>query len=237
MTLGRNSMTSICAICCIVIAASFLVSSSRAQPVNEQPISEAGQQAQAGQASQRLSSSLPPRNCDAYLDPNAKVPTPPTVTLISIRLSDAGQIGDSAIFKSSGDVGLDNAVLACIKGHVVRPILVDGKPTNATTMLGYFRWPHRSFFADPTPNALPNICSGYYPTDALRLHEQGVALIFAEVASDGTVKSVVLAQTTNSSQLDHASLDCVHKFRFFPIIRDGKPVETEHIFQVAWRIE
>jgi protein TonB len=62
-----------------------------------------------------------------------------------------------------------------------------------------------------------------YPARALRNGEHGTVLVSAEVGVDGVPKSVEVAKSSGSRQLDRAAVDAVRRWRFRPAMADGRP--------------
>lgn len=61
-----------------------------------------------------------------------------------------------------------------------------------------------------------------YPEDARQLGTEGHVVVELTVDVDGTVKSVLLLQSTNRA-LNRPSLEALRQWRFKPPTKDGKP--------------
>jgi protein TonB len=77
---------------------------------------------------------------------------------------------------------------------------------------------------EKAPRLHPHSPRPVFPLDALARQEQGRVLLRAEVLDNGTVRKVILKQSSGSKALDRAAFDAIHRWRFFPAERDGKAV-------------
>ena len=76
-----------------------------------------------------------------------------------------------------------------------------------------------------------------YPTEALRLRQEGKTVLNVHVSAKGRVDTCLVAETSGSSSLDHASCEFVRHVRFDPA-RDetGRAVEGNTRFPMNWRL-
>ncbi len=75
-----------------------------------------------------------------------------------------------------------------------------------------------------------------YPRAALRLREQGAALLRIHVGLDGVVIDVELVRSSGSQRLDRAAAEGVKAWRFEPARRDGAPIATSVLHQVTFTL-
>jgi TonB family protein len=173
------------------------------------------------------------------LPPGVALPQVETATLFSYRLTSEGEVRDPALYKSSGNAELDNAAFACVRdlGHWAK-ITVDGKPAEITWVLGYY-WrplPQQSSFADPSPAGRANRCGFYYPPIAVRLGQQGNAVVKYRISPTGNVKDAAISESSGYAALDEATLACVASLRYFPAMQNGQAIEIDKSLAVHWRL-
>ena len=66
-----------------------------------------------------------------------------------------------------------------------------------------------------------------YPQAALRRGVGGTVKVLANVAPDGSVAKVEVAEGSGNRDLDRAALDAVRRWQFKPATRNGQPVASE----------
>ena len=78
---------------------------------------------------------------------------------------------------------------------------------------------HADYGASPAPA---------YPARSRRLAEQGTVTLHVQIAPDGSVERIEIAESSGFDDLDHAALETVRsRWRFVPARRgDGRPVES-----------
>jgi TonB family protein len=182
-----------------------------------------------------------PKSCEGYLPADFLRPTPtkPIATLISFKRAINGDIRNAAIYKTSGYSILDSAVLACVRGRRVSPLIVNGKRAQATQIWGYYWNATQSYFADPVPETgYDNSACGtaYFSTLPIRLNQQGKALVAFYVQTDGLIRKPSILQSSGHYAIDGGAIGCVENFRFYPATRHGKPVEFYAVRPVAYRL-
>ncbi len=91
--------------------------------------------------------------------------------------------------------------------------------------------------AAPPPPAVPDsearldprnrrnqVTEADYPTQSVRLREEGAPVLSIYVLEDGTVGDAKLLQSCGIERLDKAALQLVKRFKYAPAIKDGKPI-------------
>jgi len=85
----------------------------------------------------------------------------------------------------------------------------------------------------PQPDGKPHLCAGDYAaawmTHAKRRGAYGarnVQLNF-RIAKDGTVEDVVVHRSSDDEDADRLAKDCVARWTYAPVIKDGRPVELD----------
>ena len=180
----------------------------------------------------------PEQTCDALPVPGVERQRAENVTLVSVKITAQGKMHDPTLFRSSGNNHLDAAVLACANGHYFPPELVGGERTDINWTVGYFVFPRWSGFATASPSGFPHIC-GYqpHPPREIRHAFQGDTVISYRVASDGSVSDAAVSQASGKADLDQQALKCVSSWRFFPVTKNGQPVELNRTSLIQWRIQ
>ncbi len=174
--------------------------------------------------------------CGGFLQPGLTV-KPSGMTLFWYRLMPDGDVRDASLFRSSGNGDLDKAALTCANSSHRPPEIVAGKPAEIL-WVGDVDWSSaHPVFGEPTPNGKPNQCSFFYPPNAIRHHQQGITVVGFRIAAEGIVKDAIIAQSSGSSSLDRASLDCVESHRYFPANQNEQPVEIDRATRFIWRIQ
>jgi len=142
---------------------------------------------------------------------------------------------------SSGDPDLDGTVETCLVGAHLPQIMSDGRAIEADTTVS-IGWPSGWISVDSeTPPQLPpsdDAQKMYYPPLAVRMHHQGVAVLSFTISADGTVKNVVVTQSTGFAELDQASIAAASRFRFrCAVTQNGKLVDNDTKLAMIWRIQ
>ena len=70
--------------------------------------------------------------------------------------------------------------------------------------------------------------------DARRAKFNGVVVVNAYIGTDGKVHDAKVVRSIGDSILDGKALDTVKKWKFHPCTREGKPVNCEMNFEVAF---
>jgi TonB family protein len=92
-------------------------------------------------------------------------------------------------------------------------------------------------FAFANPSGEPNVCMRRrYPMIAAQRRSQGNTTVTYRIGIDGEVKDANVTQSSGSSALDNATLECVNSFRYFPVTQNGQPVEVDQSLTMFWRI-
>lgn len=73
-----------------------------------------------------------------------------------------------------------------------------------------------------------------YPIESRRKREQGTVVLSVTVGVDGKVSSISVSQSSGFSRLDDAALSAVRKWRWAPIIRDGRPAVVKGIVPIPF---
>ena len=76
-----------------------------------------------------------------------------------------------------------------------------------------------------------------YTSEAMRAKIQGVTLLSAVVAPDGTLRDIRVARSLDGTfGLDREAIACVRQWKFRPGVRQGKPVAVAVTIEVAFNL-
>lgn len=89
---------------------------------------------------------------------------------------------------------------------------------------------------DQYPRTLPGNAPPEYPTDALQLGRQGVAVLLVIVAENGRPMQIRLVKSSGFKSLDKAAKAAVAKWKFRPAQRGGRAVSCPIKVPVRFRI-
>jgi TonB family protein len=178
------------------------------------------------------------RNCNSLYPAEAARAEIAGTTLLSFRLTTEGEVRDVAMVKSSGNKDLDQASIDCANNIYMKPATENGKPIEIV-WTAEVRWPpHRDTTLSPaSPNGERHGCNHLsYPSMAVRQGDQGMTGLSFHIEPDGSVKDVIVVQSSGHSDLDQATVDCVSKWRYYPATQSGQAVEIDDQFRVRWSL-
>jgi len=73
-----------------------------------------------------------------------------------------------------------------------------------------------------------------YPATALPTREEGAVVVSALVRTDGSVKQIMLRQSSGYADLDTAAANAVNGWKFVPGTKDGQPVDAWTNIQIKF---
>lgn len=76
----------------------------------------------------------------------------------------------------------------------------------------------------------------YYPDASKRNNEEGTCRVQLKVAATGKIEDAKIVQSSGYPRLDEACLKAVKDQRMLPATEDGKPVETEAVLPITWKL-
>ncbi len=76
-----------------------------------------------------------------------------------------------------------------------------------------------------------------YPIDSRRKREQGTVLLALTLGVDGRVANISVSRSSGFDRLDQAALSAVRKWRWAPIVQDGKPVQVKGVVEIPFVIK
>ena len=56
------------------------------------------------------------------------------------------------------------------------------------------------------------------------------------IAPDGSTKNVKLIRPDLRDFVNMAAIDCVSGWKFYPVLRDGAPIEVDRTVQINWQL-
>ncbi len=136
-----------------------------------------------------------------------------------------GTVKQAVIVKSSGYLRLDDAALAAVKKSSFHPYLVNGKAAEFSLQLPVaFRLPSKnrlSFKNRPTFS---------FSEEYINEGEIRTIALLVTINIDGTVNSVDILQPSGTKSLDKKAAEEMKKSIFYPVLKNGEPVEyTERV--------
>ncbi len=87
------------------------------------------------------------------------------------------------------------------------------------------------------PDARYHNIDPVYPRDAAHRGEQGTVGLLIHVTPEGLARSIDIVESSGFKALDDSARDAVLTWHFHPGQRDGKPVDSEILFQVRFRVD
>jgi len=90
--------------------------------------------------------------------------------------------------------------------------------------------------ASVDPNNPLHIGEEYYPDASKRIGEEGACRVRLQVRADGHIADAQVVQSTGFPRLDDACLKGVIGQRMLPATEDGKPVDSETVIRIHWKL-
>jgi TonB family protein len=116
----------------------------------------------------------------------------------------------------------------------------DGEPIEATWVMAAHWMPKWHFIITPAKadETEPECRIHYVPsTQAYFVAIPTSAPVFLSytIAPDGSTKNVKLLRPNRIDYMNTAAIDCVSGWKFFPVLRDGVPVDVDRTIQINWQ--
>jgi TonB family protein len=149
-------------------------------------------------------------------------------TIVTFRI-ESGQVLDASVLLTSGNAELDRNAIACVESWRYAATNDDGTPTRRH-MKEIILWV-------PGPSeesGNERVCHSKVGVGFLGDHTHRTRIAFT-VDGDGTVKNPYIWVSSGNMYLDGESLECVSKWRYRPIIVDGKPTEFPWDIGIDWQ--
>lgn len=75
-----------------------------------------------------------------------------------------------------------------------------------------------------------------YPEDAIKDHKEDSVLVRYVIGTDGKIKEMTILDHAKNPEFDQSALDAIGKWRFRPMMKNGKAVEVVHELTVFYQI-
>jgi len=75
-----------------------------------------------------------------------------------------------------------------------------------------------------------------YPDEAYKKHQEDSVLVRYVIGTDGNIKELTILDHAKNPIFDKATLDALSKWKFRPMVKNGKPVEVVHELTVFYQI-
>jgi protein TonB len=73
-----------------------------------------------------------------------------------------------------------------------------------------------------------------YPIESRRKREQGTVVLTLTLDVDGAVDTIAVSQSSGFGRLDDAARDAVRKWRWSPVIRNGRPMRVRGVVEIPF---
>jgi len=165
------------------------------------------------------------------------------VSVLTYRVMPNGMLSDIAVAQSSGDKSLDDAALTCLQEMHYD---TDELDIPAAGIPGHALIDWRSEYlrgvplVPPFPPGLtPPILLPGRPCEDMAhakgpIHDGETALEFT-IATDGSVRDVIVTQSSGTPALDEVTKTCIAGWRFTPASDGAVPYAVKWTFKVIWR--
>lgn len=72
--------------------------------------------------------------------------------------------------------------------------------------------------------------------DTRRLEHEGTVTLGIELGEDGSIRNIVILNSSGFTYLDQATVDSVKQCRFSPATRDEVPIRSRTKYQFVWKL-
>lgn len=76
-----------------------------------------------------------------------------------------------------------------------------------------------------------------YPMDSRRKHEEGTVVLTLTLGVDGAVSTIAISRSSGFARLDKAALEAVSRWRWAPIMRDGRAVMVKGLVEIPFVLQ
>jgi protein TonB len=70
-----------------------------------------------------------------------------------------------------------------------------------------------------------------------RILGDGITHVSFQITTEGSVKNVVVTQSSGSEELDQAAIECTGSWTYRPAQKDGHPIEIAWRADVNWTLQ
>ncbi len=173
----------------------------------------------------------PRRDCFTFYGVPADYPSHAVSTAIKFDVVE-NAVTNVAVEKSSGNAVLDSYAVACVQSWRYAGTGRTGTPApptrrNSRTVIDWFPRPARM------PGTPAHICLNW-PGGSPR-ETSGVLLSFT-IDTSGATKDISIQRPAGNSATDRMAIECVSKWRYTPIVINGRVAEVSSQAEVDWII-
>ena len=148
-------------------------------------------------------------------------------TVVSMKVAVDGSVKNITVAQTSGSDVFDQAALNCVATSLqFHPALQNGQPIEAN-MKFEIKWEFVPQHAGPEHPCVME--TSFLPTIWETFSGNVYVDLSFTIATDGSVKNVVVTRPSGSSRIDYDATNCVSAWHFQPVMKDGQPIEY------AWR--
>ncbi len=167
------------------------------------------------------------------------------LVVLSLTVSEKGEVEDISVAKTTGSASLDAQAVVAAQELRFRPALKNGKPVAASVLLPvHFKLDSGKKQDEPAGNNGPAIEGGMsallknlvYPEEALEKGIEGTVLLTVFVDESGNPLKIEFEKSVHPL-IDEAALEAVYKTKFIAGRKDGKPVASELMVPVQFKLK
>jgi TonB family protein len=180
------------------------------------------------------------RSCDNLLSPAIERAQEPLTTLMYAYIYKDGAMQFARMYRASGNEAFDTAAIACANQFHWPPMIHDGEPIEATWVMAAHWMPKWHFIITPAKadETEPECRIHYVPSTQayfVAIPTSEPVFLSYTIAPDGSTKNVKLLRPNRIDYVNTAAIDCVSGWKFFPVLRDGVPVDVDRTIQINWQ--
>jgi TonB family protein len=155
---------------------------------------------------------------------------------LALQIDAGGNTKNIHVTATSGYADLDEAAVACAATWKYHPATQDGHPVEVPWRANV-KWA-MDYINVPTPaGQIPHACeSTGFPREVIRSGIGGDVRVLFQISTDGSVKNATITRSSGDQNLDQLTIDCVSKWKYMPVVIDGKPVEIPWQTAVNWQV-
>jgi len=170
------------------------------------------------------------------------------VVVLAVRTDTQGRVYRTMVVKSKTPL-LNQAAVDAVKQWVYEPLVIDGEPREAVflvTVAFKLRKETRGEVggvaggtiraAGGKPPRLVRKVDPVYPPEAREAGIQGIVVLEATTDEKGNVVDVKVLRS-ESSLLNEAAVEAVRRWKYEPVVREGKPVPMTFTVTVKFKLD
>ena len=154
-------------------------------------------------------------------------------TGVSFIITTDGSLKNLAVFKTSGDDGLDLAALNCALQWRYKPAMQFGVPVEVPWK-AKVRWRVSDGVSwPPQPTGAPHVCTEARSNPG-RTTPPDPAVLLVNTNADGTVASASVEEPSGDKIFDAYAVDCAKHWTYAAPLVEGKPADSQTVAIVTW---